>query len=297
MTRRDDLDWNAVRSFLAVAREGSLSEAARRLGVRHTTVGRRVAALEHALGETLILRRPEGVALTDFGRRLLAAGDDLDVALDRFRDVARARPTRVRLALPSGYPALLAPALLSLKKSAPRLELDLISGSRPVDLKRGEAELALRVGAVADEALTVTRLCDAGWSLYAAEAYLARRPWNGDPTDLAGHEIVGLDARLAGVVGAVWVAAHGEGAKIALRLSEMTEVLNAVVAGVGIGALPCLLGDAEPRLRRLAPDVIGRQPVSLVYRADVGRSAPVRAVVRFVAAVVKRHAAAIEGRV
>jgi len=82
--------------------------------------------------------------------------------------------------------------------------------------------------------------------------YLARHPWADNPLNfLAGHRIIGVDARLAGVAGAIWVAEHGEGAEITLRLSEMTEVMDAVVAGAGLGALPCLLGDGEPRLQRL----------------------------------------------
>ena len=105
------LDWNDIRSFLAVARAGSLSAAARELGVRHSTVSRQVAALEHALGSSLLARRPEGIALTEFGERLLPAGQSLERAMTAFVDAARGSPSPVRLALPSGLSARLAERL------------------------------------------------------------------------------------------------------------------------------------------------------------------------------------------
>jgi DNA-binding transcriptional LysR family regulator len=78
-------------------------------------------------------------------------------------------------------------------------------------------------------------------------------------------------------------------------MSDMTEVLDAAVAGAGLAVLPCVLGDAESRLRRLTREVLGTQPVSLVYKREVGREPPVRAVIRFVTSVFREQAAVIRG--
>ena len=289
------LDWNDVRSFLAVARAGSLSAAARELGVRHTTVSRQVAALERALGASLLARRPEGIALTEFGQRLLPTGQSLERAMTAFVDAASGNTTKVRLALPSGLSGRLAERLAAFHASVPGVQLEITSGSRPVDLLRGEADLAVRVGPITDETLVAVRLGTAGWSLYASDGYLARRSAPADPRNLTGHEVIGFHPRLSGVTGAVWLEAHGAGATIVMRLSDMTEVLDAATAGAGLALLPCVLGDAEPRLRRLTPEVLGTQPVSLVFRREIGRDAPVRAVIRFVTSVLKEHGAAIRG--
>lgn len=295
MDRSSKLDWNDVRSFLAVARAGSLSAAARELGVRHTTVSRHVAALERALGGSLLVRRPDGIVLTALGQHLVPVGDDLERAMRAFGEAAYAKRTRVCLALPSGLSTLFAERIAGFNAVHPGIQLDVTSGSRPVDLGRGEADLAVRVGAIADQTLVAVRLCTAGWSLYASDRYLARRPAPTDPRALAGHEIIGFHARLAGFPGATWIEAYGSSARIVMRLTEMTEVLDAALAGAGLAALPCVLADAEPRLHRLTRDVLGTQPVSLVYRREVSREAPVRSVIRLVTSVIKEHSAAIGG--
>jgi DNA-binding transcriptional LysR family regulator len=295
MTRMANPDWTDVRTFLEVARTGSLSAAARALGVRHTTVARRVAALEGALGVSLVLRRPDGVVLTEAATALLPVGTAAEHAMQAFADAARGGRRRVRLAVPSGFSALLAERIAAFHASVPDVRIDVASGSRPVDLTRSEADLALRIGLVADETLIAIRLCTAGWSLYASDRYLARRARPANQQDLAGHEIIGFHGQLANAPGAAWIAAHGAEASVVLRLEEMTEVLDAALAGAGLAVLPCILGDADPQMHRLGVDVIGHQPLSVVYRREIVRAPPIRAVLRFVKSVIKERRAAIEG--
>ncbi|MER9417066.1 LysR substrate-binding domain-containing protein [Mesorhizobium sp. M0306] len=89
--------------------------------------------------------------------------------------------------------------------------------------------------------------------------------------------------------------AHGAGATIVFRVAEMTEMLAAALSGAGLAAMPCMLAEAEPRMVRLAPDILGNHPVWLVYRREIVAEAPVRAVIRFVATVIKDHAVLISG--
>jgi DNA-binding transcriptional LysR family regulator len=210
-------------------------------------------------------------------------------------ELVRSERTRVRLAVPSGFTRFFAAGLPALRRERPGLELELVSGSRPVDLGRGEADLAIRSGPVSDPELVVRKLVDSAFSLYASESYLARRPAPRDLDDLAGHELVGFDKGLAAVPAARWIEAHAPPATIVLRSREMTDMVTAAASGVGIAALPCSLGDLEPGLRRLTPEVVGVRPLSLVYRREARLSDEVRAVIRFVIATIREHADLIRG--
>ncbi|RRH93425.1 hypothetical protein EH240_29710 [Mesorhizobium tamadayense] len=263
--------------------------------MRHTTIGRRLAALEAALGVSLVVRHPQGVEVTPLGRRLLPLGEDLERAIEAMTALARSGTRRVRLALPTGFSPFFAERMAAFRKTCPDISLELTSGSRRVDLRHGEADLAVRIGTVADETLVARRLCVSGWSLYASRAYLDRHPMPIDPHQLSGHEIIGFHDSLAGVPGARWIEAYGKGATIVLRVAEMTEMLAAALGGAGLAVMPCMLAEPEPRMVRLTPDILGSHPVSLVYRREIGDEAPVRAVIRFVIAVVGDRAALIGG--
>ncbi|WP_192249036.1 LysR family transcriptional regulator [Mesorhizobium silamurunense] len=238
-------------------------------------------------------RHDDAAEVTPLGQRLLPLCEDLERAIEAMTALARSGTRRVRLALPTGFSPFFAERMAAFRKACPGIGLDLTSGSRPVDLRHGEADLAVRIGIVVDETLVARKLCVSGWSLYASRVYLDRLPV--DPRRLSGHEIIGFHDSLAGVPGARWVEAYGKGATIVFRVAEMTEMLAAALGGAGLAAMPCMLAEPEPRMVRLTPDILGSHPVSLVYRREIGDEAPVRAVIRFVTAVVRDHAALIGG--
>lgn len=295
MGKGDEPDWNDVRFFLVVARTKTLSGAARALGVRHTTVGRRLTALEEALGVSLVVRKTHSIELTATGEKLVPMAASLERNMGMLLSLVRSGRDHVRLALPSGLSTLFADRLGAFHAAHPDTTLELTSGSRPVDLQRGEADLALRTGVIADETLIGRKLCMVGWSLYASRRYLERRSPPDDPRRLAGHDIIGFHARLAGSPGAQWIDAHGGGATIVLSVAEMTEMLAAALSGAGLVVMPCVLAEDEPRMIRLTPEVLGSNPLSLAYRREVGNEDRVRAVIRFVASVIRDHAAFIGG--
>lgn len=295
MAVEDRIDWDDLRYFLCAVRAGSLAGAARSLGVEHTTIGRRLSALERSLGAPLVLRGPDGLTPTALGERLLPLVAEVERAVLAISELAVSQRSSVRLAVPSGFAKLFTAGLGRLRADHPGLSLELVSGARPVNLGKGEADLALRSGPVADEALVVRKLCEAGWSLYASEEYLARRPGPIDMADLSGHEVIGFDTSLADLPAARWLEERSAKATVALRGREMTDMAAAAAGGVGLAVLPCLLGDAEPALRRLTREVVATRPLSLVYRREVRLSPDVRAVVRFVVGVVREHAARIGG--
>lgn len=281
MARQGELDWNDLRTFLAAARAGTLAGAARAVGVEHSTIGRRLSALEEALGVALITRAPAGIELTAAGAALVPLVEAMERTAGEIREAIAARVHRVRLATPSGFSRHLAPHLPAFQAAHPDVTIELLGGSRTVDLRRGEADLALRTVLTEDEDLIARKLTDMAWSMYAAEGYLARHGAPADPRQLAGHQVLGFESRLAEVPGARWLAEHGAGASVVMRCREMTDLTAACVAGLGIAVMPCAVADLEPALCRLTPEVLGSRPLYLVYRKEVRVSAPIAAVIDF----------------
>lgn len=294
MAADGELDWDDLRYFLRAAQAGTLAAAARAMGVDHSTIGRRLSALERTLGAPLVVRAPDGLHLTPLGESLLPLVEAVDRAVLAVHGRASQRAARVRLAMPTGFTALFSSELARLRDAHPQLTLEVVTGSRPVDLERGEADLAIRSGPVGD-ALIARPLGDSGFSLYAAPSYLARKAAPSDVDDLSGHDVIGFDPLLADLPPAVWLAQRTSNASMVLRGRELAEMQAAAIAGAGLALLPCLAADAEPGLVRLTPQVLVRRPLWLAYPRASRLSQPVQAVIHFVLEVMQRHATRVEG--
>ena len=294
MAADGELDWDDLRYFLRAAQAGTLAAAARSMGVDHSTIGRRLSALERALGAPLVIRAPDGLHLTPLGESLLPLVEAVDRAVLAVHGRASQRAARVRLAMPTGFTNLFSSELARLREAHPQLTLELLTGSRPLDLERGEADLAIRSGPLG-EALIARPLGDTGFSLYAAPSYLARKAAPSDCDDLSGHDVIGFDPALADAPPAQWLAERMQHASIVLRSRELADMQAAALAGAGLALLPCLGADAEPGLVRLTPQVLVRRALWLVYARESRLSQPVQAVIHFVLDVMRTHAARIEG--
>lgn len=290
-----DVDWNDLRYLHVAVQQGSLTRAARALRVRHTTVGRRLDALEDALGASLVIRGPDGLRPTPIGAELVPLLGDIERAVAAACALAGARRSSVRLAAPSGFADLLGDAVAQLRARHPDISVEIVSGARAVDLRRGEADLAVRIGPIDDPDLIARKVGDVGWALYASRRYLARRGRPAGVRDLSGHELIGFDPGLAQSPAARWVEAHARSAAIVLRSREMVDMRDAAKRGVGLALLPCLLGDAEQALERITSEVVARRPIAIVHRRDARRSASVRVVARIVAEAIAAHAAELGG--
>ena len=298
MTKLDRLDWNDLRYFLAVARAGTLAGAARLLKVKHSTVSRRLAALERAIGAALVIRE-KGVQLTPLGESLVSRAEEVERSVRDLQARAVSQGGCVRVAVPTGFVDLFTPQLADLleemHRKHPQTSLEFLSAIHPVDLSKGEAELAIRVGPVTDETLVARKIEDIGWSLYASPEYLARRPAPADPRDLSGHDVLGFNPEFSGLPGARWIAEHGAGARVALLHRGIEDLIASAVAGLGLAVMPCLAGEREPRLRRLTAEILGRQSLSIVYRREALLSKPVQTVMRFITEIMRTHARVMRG--
>jgi DNA-binding transcriptional LysR family regulator len=290
-----EFNWDDLRYFLRAAQTKTLAGAARSMGVEHTTIGRRLSALERALGAPLVLRGPEGLTLTPLGERILPLAMDVERAVAAAREGAVSQRTRVRLSIPQALTCLFTEALVQLRLDHPEIAVEFIGANRPPDLKRGEVDLAVVVRAVVDETLVQRSLGIVGWSLYAAPSYLARRPEPIDLNDLSGHDIVALATDSTAAPAAKWLAKHAGKANVVSRSNASAALVDATVSGAGLGLLPCFLAEKEGKLTRLTPAVLTTHPVWLVYRREVRIAQPVRHVINFVIEIMRINAEQIKG--
>jgi len=294
------MDWDDLRFFLAAYRSGSLSAAARDLGCEYTTVGRRLAALEKALGTKLFTRAIDGLKPSAAAAELLPLAERIESTTVAIAARASGHDERVegvvRVTCPEGFSLYLVDRVAELRARHPRLAIEILTDVRSLDLHRGEADLALRMGPTTQEDTVTRSLCPMPWRMFASADYLARR---GKPTsagDLRGHEIVGYDAPLAHVPGALWLNEHSEGASVVLRGNSLRAIADAVVAGLGLSVLPHFLASRTPGLCLLAPEVLGSRTLSAAIQPELVHVARVRAVLDFlVDAVLRDHAAGVFG--
>jgi len=295
VTATRDFNWDDLRFFLRAAQTKTLAGAARSMGVEHTTIGRRLTALERAIGAPLVLRGPEGLTLTPLGNRLLPLAQEVERSVAATRQAAVTQRAQVRLSIPQSLTCLFSHSLDQMRHEHPEIALEVIGANRPPDLKRGEVDLAVVVKAIDDDDLVQRSLGPVGWSLYATEKYLKRRPAPIDPQDLSGHDVVALVAGSTAAPAAKWMMKHGANATVVSRSNASAALVDATVAGAGLALLPCFLAEAEPELKRLTPDVLVSHPVWMAYRREVRIAQPVRHVIRFVLDVIRQNAERMKG--
>lgn len=289
--------WDDARVFLAVQRSGSHGGAARLLGVDVSTVGRRVAALERALGARLFERTRVGVALTVAGGAFLAHAARMEEAADaavRELGGADARVTgSVRLTATDGVlHALLLPALGALRRAHPGLVLEVAPDLRTFSLPRREADVAVRLFRPKEQSLVVRRLGTLHFRLFASRAYLARHGAPASVAELAGHDLVGFDASIDGSPLQRWLQRQVPSPRWALRSTTVTAQVVACAHGLGIAALPTVVARRE---EALVPVLSSLEPFPLaVWSAvheDLHRKARVTAVLRWLQEVFQQAAA------
>lgn len=275
--------WDDVRFFLAVARTGSLSSAARALGVGHVTVGRRIAALEKRLGVTLLNRTPDGFATTPAGEAILrqcAAMESAAMDLERIvagRDSLVSGLVRVTTTEALAY-QLVAPALARIRESHRELRVDLMAGVRSLDIARREADLAVRFARPSASDLVCRKLGEVGFSLYASKHYLARAGIPKRGQGLAGFDLITFTGAPR-ATSPFFMGETLEGARVALRCDNPLVQVRAAESHAGIVEAACFLGDSSPDLVRIWPhEAPARRVVWQVVHQDMRRAARIKAV-------------------
>jgi DNA-binding transcriptional LysR family regulator len=283
---RDPVEWTALRDFLAVAESGSLSAAARRLGVSQPTLTRRMAALEERLGTELFLRTPRGLELTETGESILEPARhmeqqarNIEVAVTG-RDRALAGP--VRITATEGLAIdWLTPELAVFQRSHPEIEIQFLIRNTNVNLLEREADIAVRLGRPHQVDLVARKVGDLSYGLYAATSYLEDRGRPSGDDDLATHQAVVFDELLRHAQLGSWLEKSLGEARIVFRANSIQAQLAAMRAGYGIGAQAAFIAGRRPELERVLPDRQLLLEIWLVTHPGLRRSARMRAVYDF----------------
>ncbi len=257
--QRSAFDWNQARAFLVTAEEGSLSAAARALGLTQPTLSRQVAGLEEALGVTLFERTSRALLLTQTGAELLEHFRGMGDAANRIALTATGQSEavtgKVVIAATNGMATYVLPRVLKdLRTRAPELQIEIIASNETSDLRRREADIAIRHARPQDENLFAKRLRDMAGQLYASTQYLDEVGRPSSAADLATMHFVGFDApeqRLA------LMASRGialTAASFNFLTSSVTLSVALMREGLGIGILPVAIGEAYPELENPFPD-------------------------------------------
>lgn len=295
------LDWNDLRYFLAVARDGSTLAAGRALRVSQTTVARRIAALEEAVGLTLFEKRPAGYALTAAGDELLDHAEAVEAAALKF-DSAAGASTRdvsgtVRLTAEEIFSVtLFAPLLRELHDLHPGIVIELDSGQALRDLGAGEADIALR-STVGDQAagLVGRQICVDDWTLYCSRDYAERHGVPKSREELRDHALIGGGGGNLWRHYEAWLKQIGLEDRVAMHHATSTGLLSGVRSGFGIAVLPCIVADAETDLLRCLPPRSGHKRILWLLTHDrVRRSPRVRTVIDFLYERLRAHVRKLE---
>ena len=288
---RSMYEWSDLRIFLAVAREGSTLAASRLLGMNQTTVSRRVEALEHALELALFTRTTRGFALTPQGQALLAKIEAVEVAaLDV--EVEATRLTRdlsgsIRVTAPEALMThTISPIMLGYRTLHPEVRFENLLAEHRVSLEKGEADIAFRAanGELGGDTLISVRLPNIMWGVYCSEDYVAR---NGEPTsmnDLKDHAIVAHSGLVATLHFSRAFMSFVPEAQVATTSNSTLNMAGAVRAGLGVGLLPLLVGNATPGLVLCFPPPVETDSQWwLVASPDAYRQPRVRSFMAFAA--------------
>lgn len=287
--KRTELDWQDVRIFLALARHGSLSAAARTLSVNHGTIARRLHSLEESLGEKLVERRPEGYVLTPAGTHALDAASDMEQAAQILggghADATPSGLVRINAppAMSSGF---LASRLATLASRYPRLNIDLAANHRSISLERHQADIAIRFGRPTDGDVVARPLTTVGYGFYGTDEACRSVEAGSEPV------FIGFDEADAYLPEAAWMTRHFPRARLAFRAHDQFVQSIAARSGGGLVLLPHYIGRSDPLLRMTTfGPVPPSKDVYLLTRRRDRKDPPIRAVADHVVDMFERDRA------
>lgn len=277
------LAWSDLQVFLAVCERGAIGAAAQALGVNHSTVLRRIGALEHALDVRLFDRQPRGYTLTAHGHelaaRLAGVGEQVDAAQRSVTGADLELAGTLRLTAPDTLiqPFLL-PLLAEFRTRHPRVRLELAANNTFLNLTQREADVAVRGSNAPPENLIGRRAGRLQTALYAAPAYLRRLGRRAAREDYAW---IGHEPALAHLDSARWMRKHVDDARIALRVDSLVAMADAVAAGLGVAWLLAPLAEARGLRRLEPPPPAFDTQVWVLTHPDLRRVARVKALTDF----------------
>ncbi len=284
------MDWDKLRIFHAVAEAGSLTHAGEQLQLSQSAVSRQIRALEESLNTTLFHRHARGLILTQQGELLFDAttvmAKRLETATARIRDSEEEVFGELRVTTTTGFGSLwLAPRLPALFAKYPNLKIDLILDERVLDLPMREADVAIRMKEPSQADLIRKRLMGVHMRLYASPDYLAQRGAPRRIEEISKHRLICQNVGSTQVSAGALLVRELMSYEIPslLTVNNYFGVLQAVLAGLGIGVLPDYVIEDFPTIVRVLPEVESNEiPVFLAYPEELRQSKRVAAFREFV---------------
>ncbi|RWB04649.1 MAG: LysR family transcriptional regulator [Mesorhizobium sp.] len=292
-----EIDWNLIKSFVAVAELGSLSAAARKLSASQPTLGRHIGELEQALGVTLFRRGRRGYELTEAGSTLFERGKAVSEQASAFSLLAlgsvEAIEGTVRIAASEVVAAYVLPEMtMRLGIEEPGIEVEIVASNQVENLLRRDADIAIRMVKPAQNELMARKVCDIALCACAAKSYLDRRGRPLKPADLVDHDLVGFDRGDEIIRGFTQHGIPVTRSSFRFRADNQIVLWEAVRAGNGIGLGQEPLADRDPLIEKVLPDLpLPVLPVWLAMHRDVRTSVRIRRVVDFLHEELKRYSA------
>ena len=292
-----DMDWNLIKSFVAVAETGSLSAAARKLAASQPTLGRHITELEQALGVTLFRRGRRGYQLTEAGIVLYERGQAVAERATAFSLLAlgsvEAIEGTVRIAASEVVAAHVLPEITArLGLEEPGIEIAVVASNQVENLLRRDADIAIRMVRPAQNELVARKVTDIPLCACAATSYLARRGRPQTTADIVDHDIVGFDRDDSIIRGFAAFGVTLERSAFRFRCDNQIVYWKAVRAGNGIGFTQRPLANREPFVETLLPELaLPPLPVWLAMHRDVRGSLRIRRVADFLHEALKAYSA------
>ena len=294
-------DWNDLKYFLALSRQGKLVRAAVRLQVDHTTVSRRIAALEKQLDVRLFDKSPNGYQLTDAGLRLLPLAEQIETRSNRlYREIAgkdaRLSGT-VRVATPEALGSqVIARHITEFKQQHPDIEIELVAETRRMSLSKREADIAISFSRPDSGRLIAWKLCDYRLRLFASRDYLAGYPAITNMDDLAQHDFVSYIEDLIEMPELRFFDNTIKNAHVVFRSTNVSAQFNAILEGLGLGLVHCFMAQRENRLQVVLPGQVSvERTYWLLVHEDLRHVARVDAVCQFLTRILRQDPALMMG--
>jgi len=287
------IDWSDLQVFAAIAEGGSIGGAARTLNVNHTTIARRIHALESQLGVRLFRRLKRGYVLTPAGEELRAEIEGVHATLANVERRLAGRDARLSGALRVSTTdtlalSILMPPLQQFRERHPEVALTVSTSNALANLSRRDADVVIRPARSPGDALVGSRIGKVGFAIYS-NSKARSDPWREGPW-------IALDDSLADTSVGRWFRSEMTRAPIALRVDSFVSARDAALHGIGVAALPCYLGDRETRLHRVTDPLPAlATELWVLTHADSRTTLRVMTFMRFMSAALRAQRAAIAG--
>jgi DNA-binding transcriptional LysR family regulator len=290
-------NWDDIRIFLAVARQGGLASAAHSLNVNHTTVARRLSALESELGLRLVVRTTAGAALTPQGGEFMRYAERMEAetlaAEQSLHSQNGCVSGKVRLATREAFGAwLVCPKIHILLQHHPNLMLELVSEARAVNLLKRDADLTVTLSYPSQNRVVVQKLTDYRLGLFASHSYLREHDPINSVNDLRNHDVIWYLDDVVDIQEQRYMQHIVTNSKAGFRASNILAQYVAMASGVGIGIMPVYQAAQDPNLIRILPNEVEEMRTYwLSVHPDSQNLPNVRAVIDFLIEIVreKKH--------